>query len=60
MKKWIKQAIYRLMGDSRRDIISELQREQEQLSEAILSIQKQLSQFQEEACCMLTAIDGRQ
>ena len=45
MKKWIKQAIYRLMGDSRRDIISELQREQEQLSEAILSIQKQLSQL---------------
>ena len=51
MKRWIKQLVYRLLGDSRRDIIGditdELRQEKEELTELISSLKDQLAQLRE-------------
>ncbi len=51
MKKWMKQVVYRLLGDSRRDIIrditDELKREKEEMKEEVCSLREQLSQYRE-------------
>lgn len=63
MKKRIKSVIYRLLGDSRRDIIRDItddtRREKEELAEMIASLRDQLSQLQESSQ-KLTTLAERQ
>jgi len=64
MKKWLKKILYRLLGDSRRDIIrdisDELKQEKEELKEEVCSLGEQLSQYREWVGRELGAIAGRQ
>lgn len=60
MKKFIKNMIYRLMGDTRWDIIQETKNNSEAITQDLINLRDEISQFRDEFCSNIEKVyDGQ-